>query len=69
MHLIQGNDREELEELVRQLRAHGPGGGSANLSSAMSKFGAFSTHDLAVKLAQRLLSMEVQVMGSGGPGG
>ena len=66
MKLIAGKEREDLEELVKQLRAHGDGGGSFALSQAMSRFGAMTHHDLALRLANMLLSLDVAVYGGGG---
>ena len=63
MYAIQGARRAQLAELVRQLDAHGPGGGSAALTAAM--LGKATMHDLARHLADDLLGLQV---GGGGAG-
>lgn len=73
---ISNDERHKLQELVKQLRSHGVGGGSSALTAAMQAFGAFTTHQLAIELAQRLLGESTlnrdtidPVLSVGGQGG
>ena len=60
MNVISGQMRYDLEELVKQLRAHGAVGASEKLSNAMQPFRASSTHYLALSLANMLLSLQLK---------
>ncbi len=68
MNLVNGKEREELEELVKQLRSHGDGGMSSALLKAMYPYCAMNTYQLALALANQLLGLRVTVIGSGGGG-
>lgn len=67
--LIQGQLRADLEDLLLQLREHGPGGGSSKLTAAMEKFNVITEHDLVVQLTNMLLGIEYEFTGAGGDGG
>ena len=69
MEVIQGEERARLEALLRQLRAHGIGGGSKHLSAAVSAVTGsqgWTMHGLAEHLVRRLLALEVRVLAASG---
>lgn len=68
MNLITGKEREDLEDLVKQLTLHGAGGGSAVLTDVIGRFCAMNAHELASILAKRLLGLHVTVNVGGGGG-
>lgn len=66
---IYGEQRDRLELLEKSLREHGLGGDSQALSDAMAPFNAMNKHELCLNLITMLLSLKVELVGGGGPGG